>query len=180
MEVFILQNYKSIFTVKTLNRTAILVSMSVVLKSFLSLDSPEFRLTFYGIPLIILGIMFGPVIGIIGGFIVDWIYVIISPFAFSFNLFTLSAISWALIPALLLFRKKELSIRGIAIAVILSSLIAFSLNTLQLYIWTGQGIYALLPLRFATMILKLPIQIAVINVLYQRVIVNDLILLKQR
>jgi len=175
-----MQNYKSIFTVKTLNRTAILVSMSIVLKTFLVLDSPEFRLTFYGIPLIILGIMLGPVIGIIGGFVVDWIYVMVSPFAFSFNLFTLSAISWALIPALLLFRRKELSWKSIAIVVVITSITAFTINTLALYTFYQEGIYAMLPLRFVTMLLKLPIQIVVINVLYQRVIINDLVLIKQR
>jgi len=175
-----MQNYKSIFTVQTLNRTAILVAMSAVLKTFLSLESLEFRLTFYGIPLIILGIMMGPVIGIIGGFVVDWIYVIISPFAFTFNLFTLSAISWALIPALLLYRRKDLSWKSIAVVVVITSLTAFTFNSLGLYIFYQEGMYAMLPLRFVTLLLKLPIQIAVINILYQRVIIHDLVLLKQR
>lgn len=180
MEVFNLQNYSKLFTTKTLNRTAILIAMSVVLKVYLSIEGGTFRITFYEIPLIILGILLGPVIAIIAGFTVDWIYVILSPFAFSFNLMTLSAISWALIPALFLFRKKELSLLKISIVIIITSLVAFSLNTLQLYIWAGSGALADLPLRLGILVIKLPIQISLVQILYQRVLLNEFIVLKQR
>ncbi|MBN2605601.1 MAG: folate family ECF transporter S component [Bacilli bacterium] len=173
-----LQN--SIFTTKTLNRAAILIAMSVVLKSFLSIEGGVFRVTFFDIPLIILGLMLGPLIAIVAGFVVDWIYVLISPFAFSFNLMTLSTISWALIPALFLFKRKKVSLFKISMVVLFTSLIAFSLNTLQLYIWAGVGAFGDLPLRIGILFVKLPIQIIVIHVLYQRVIALELNILKER
>jgi len=46
--------------------------------------------------------------------------------------------------------------------------VAFSFNTYQLYIWTGTGVFALLPLRFLVLILKWPIQITLIKVLKNR------------
>jgi ECF transporter S component (folate family) len=157
-----------------------LIAMSVVLKAFLSIEGGFFRFTLFSIPLILLGILLGPYIGIIAGFIVDWIYVLISPFAFTFNFMTLSTIAWALIPALFFFRKKDLSLLQISIVIIITSLIAFSLNTYQLYIWAGSGAFANVPLRLVIMVATWVIQIPVVHVLYQRVIVNEFKLLKIR
>jgi len=175
-----MQKSSSIFTTKTLNRAAILISMSVVLKAFLSIEGGFFRFSLFSIPLILLGILLGPYIGIIAGFIVDWIYVLISPFAFTFNFMTLSTIAWALIPALFFFRKKELSLFQISIVIIFTSLVAFSLNTYQLYIWAGSGALANVPLRLVIMMATWVVQIPVVYVLYQRVIVNELNLIKTR
>ena len=175
-----MQNSSSFLTTKILNRAAILIAMSVVLKVYLSVEGINFRFTLFSIPLIILGILLGPYVGIIAGFIVDWIYVLISPFAFSFNFMTLSAISWALIPALFFFRKKDLSLFQISIVVILTSLVAFSLNSYQLYIWGGSGAFVYIPLRLGIMILTWFVQIPVVHVIYQRVIVNEFKLVKIR
>lgn len=175
-----MQNGSSIFTTRTLNRAAMLIAMSVVLKAFLSIEGGFFRFTLFSIPLILLGILLGPYIGIIAGFIVDWIYVLISPFAFTFNFMTLSTIAWALIPALFFYRKKDLSLIQISSLVIITSLIAFSLNTYQLYIWGGSGAFANVPLRLAIMIATWFIQIPVVQVIYQRVIVNEFKLIKIR
>lgn len=171
---------KGIFTTKTLNRAAILIAMSVVFKSFLSIEGGVFRISFFDIPLIVLGIMLGPVIAIISGFVVDWIYVLTSPFAFTFNFMTLSTIAWALIPALFLFRRKNISIFILSIVIILTSIIAFSLNTYQLYIWYGTGAFGDLPVRIVIMLVKLPIQISLINILYKRVLSHDEILIEER
>ena len=175
-----MQNRGSIFTTKTLNRAAMLIAMSVVLKAFLSIEGGFFRFTLFSIPLILLGILLGPYIGIIAGFIVDWIYVLISPFAFTFNFMTLSTIAWALIPALFFFRKKDLSLVQISAIIIVTSLLAFSLNTYQLYIWTGSGALANVPLRLVIMMATWVVQIPVVHVLYQRVIINEFKLIKTR
>ena len=161
------RNYKSRFTTQMLTRTALLVGTSVVLKVFLSLDSPTFRITFFELPLIILGILFGPVIGLIGGFIVDWIYVLYSPFAFSFNLMTLSTMMWGFIPAVYFLKVKKVTIFNLSLVITLTSLVAFSLNSVQLYWWYNTGMYAELPLRIATMIIKLPLQVYLIKELHR-------------
>jgi ECF transporter S component (folate family) len=157
-----------------------MIAMSVVLKSFLSIEGGVFRVTFFDIPLIILGLMLGPLIAIVAGFVVDWIYVLISPFAFSFNLMTLSTISWALIPALFLYKRKNVSLLKISFVVVFTSLIAFMLNTYQLYIWAGVGAFGDLPLRLGILLIKLPIQITLVHVLFQRVVVPDMKMIKER
>ncbi|MFK5883196.1 MAG: folate family ECF transporter S component [Candidatus Izemoplasma sp.] len=159
--------YKSRFTTQMLTRTALLVGTSIVLKAFLSLDSPTYRITFFELPLIILGILFGPVIGLIGGFIVDWIYVLYSPFAFSFNLMTLSTMLWGFIPGLYFLKIKRVSYFNLSIVIILTSLMAFSLNSVQLYLWFNTGMYVELPARIITMVIKLPMQIYLIKELHR-------------
>ena len=159
---------KSMFSTKTLTKIAILVAMSIVLKSFLSLETQVFRVTFYDIPLIILGVMVGPIAGIIGGFAVDFMHVMFSPFAFTFNLFTVSAIMWGFIPGIFLF-KRNFRVSTLVIIIAFTSIIAFSLNTAQLYLWYGSGsVIGALPMRLITMVIKIPIQVILIKNVLER------------
>lgn len=153
---------RKLFTTKTLVRIAVLVAISIVLKSFFSLETQVFRLTFFDIPLMILGLVAGPIGALMGGFIVDWVHTLYSPFAFSFNLFTISTMMWGFIPALFFFRRK-ITVPALTIVIVFTSVIAFSLNTYQLYLWMGEGILAALPARIITMVLKLPIQVMLVR-----------------
>ncbi len=161
---------KSMFTTHTLVRISLLIAMSVMLKSFFSLETQIFRLSFFDIPLIILGIFFGPLAALVSGFIVDWMHVLFSPFAFTFNWMTLSTIMWAVIPAIFLY-KRQYSTKTLALVIIFTSFVAFSLNTWQLYRWYGtsqlviyaQGIVGPLLPRIVTMVIKLPIQVYAIH-----------------
>lgn len=155
---------KNLFSTKTLVRVAVLVAMSVVLKSFLSIETQIIRFTFFDIPLMILGIVAGPVAGLVGGFVTDWMHVMFSPFAFSFNLFTVSTMLWGFIPGLFFIRRK-VTVKTLVFVVVITSLLAFTLNTYQLFLWYGDGIYAALPMRIATMVIKLPVQVWIVKVL---------------
>lgn len=157
---------KNVFTTRNLVMVAVLVAISVVLKSFLSIETQVFRVTFFDIPLMVLGLTVGPLGALVGGFIVDWLHVMYSPFAFSFNLMTVSTMMWGFIPAIFLFRKKVGYI-NLTMAVILTSLICFSLNSIQLYIWLGSGMFSALPIRIITLLVKLPIQIFLVKAVMQ-------------
>jgi ECF transporter S component (folate family) len=143
--------------------------MSIVLKSFLSFETAVFRFTLFDIPLIILGIGFGPIVAVIAGFVVDFVHMMFSPFAYSINLMTVSTIAWALIPALF-FINKKFSFTKLVIVVLITSIVCFGLNTYQLYLWTGNGIYGALPARIISLVVKWPIQIALINIIYNRIV----------
>jgi len=175
-EVFLLHTRLS---TRSITRLALLVSMSIILKSFMSLETGVFRFSFFDIPLMSLGMMFDPFSAIIAGFIVDFVHVLISPFAFTFNLMTVSTIMWALIPSLVLYRKT-VTLPKIIVVVIFTSLLAFSLNSLQLYLWVGEGMFAQVPLRLITAILKMPLQVMALHVLYHRVLVHSFTLVKER
>jgi hypothetical protein len=72
---------------------------------------------------------------------------------------------WGFLPVLI-YRKNNVFF--LSAAIIITSLVAFSLNTVQLYIWIGSGVFALLPLRLLIVILKWPVQIAVLKILKDR------------
>ncbi len=171
---------KSLFTTQSLTKVAILISMSFLLKSFFVLTLPTYRFTFYDIPLMVTGIMFGPLIGGLSGLIVDWFNILVPNNATGFNLFTISSMMWGIIPGLLLFGRKELSIARIISAVLITSVICFSINTYQLYLFMGAGIVADLPFRIATLLIKLPLQVLILDILFKRVIVWNLKFAKQR
>ncbi len=175
-----MQKSKSLFTTQSLTRVAILIAMSFLLKSFFVLTLPSYRFTFYDIPLMITGIMYGPIIGGLSGLIVDWFNILVPNYATGFNLFTLSSMMWGIIPGLLLFGRKELSMARIINAVLITSIVAFSINTYQLYLFMGSGFLAELPFRVATLLIKLPLQVMVLDILFKRVIVWNLSFVKQR
>ncbi len=171
---------KKSLSTRVLTRTALLVSMSVVLKVFFSFTLTDFRFTFYDIPLMITGIMFGPLVGAVAGFVTDVANIIYPNLATGFNLMTISSIMWGLIPGLLLFKRK-MNIYNIAFVVILTSLLCFGINTIQLSLWTkGASLHfvSLAP-RIASLLIKLPIQVLVVSVLYDRVVIPDLNRLKK-
>lgn len=165
---------KSIFTVRSLVKTAILIAMSFVLKSFFVLTLPTFRFTFYDIPLMIIGIMFGPLIGGFSGLLVDWFNILVPNLATGFNLFTVSSMMWGIIPGIMLYGRKELSLTRIISAVLITSLVCFSINTYSLLLLYGEGTLASLPFRVATLIIKLPIQVLILDILFKRVLVWNL------
>ena len=171
---------KSIFTTQSLTRVAILISMSFLLKSFFVLTLPSYRFTFYDIPLMITGIMYGPLVGGLSGLIVDWFNILVPNYATGFNLFTISSMMWGIIPGLLLFGRKELSMKRIVSAVVITSVVCFSINSYQLYLFMGSGMLAELPFRIATLLIKLPIQVLILDILFKRVIVWNLSFAKSR
>lgn len=160
---------------RILVRTSLLVSMSVVLKVFFSFTLTTFRFTFYDIPLIVSGIMFGPMVGAVSGFVTDVANIVYPNLATGFSLFTVSSMMWGIVPGLLLFKRK-LNILNITIVILITSILCFSINTMALYLMFPDTTlqWAFLAPRIAVLIVKLPIQVAVIGVLYERVVVNDL------
>ena len=167
----------SLFTTKMLTRIGGLVGLSVVLKTYLSLtDGPNWRFTLFGIPLVIIGLMYRPHIAIISGFIVDFIYVMLSPFSFGFNLMTMESISFALIPSLLilLIGYENVKTRHLVLSISLAFIIGFFFNSLQLYIWSGTAMYAYIPIRLVFLIANIVINTLIAPVIYERIILEDL------
>ena len=136
----------------------LLAAMSFVLKLYLSFTTFDLRITFYDIPLILGSLLFGPVIGGIIGFASDFAYITMAGFPFSFWM-ALSAVTWGVLP-FVIYRKDN--IKFLSLAIIITSIVAFSFNTYQLYIWTGSGVLFMLPLRLLVLVLKWPIQIKVV------------------
>lgn len=152
---------------KALVTGSLLAALAVVLKisSFTLLD---YRLTFYDIPLMISSIALGPLVGGIVGFITDWIYSIVM--GYSIGLFSISSIIWGLVPGLLLYILKDVNLKTLIVIVLVTSVLAFAANTAALYFYYGSGTLANLPLRTVTMIIKWPIEVFALKIIYSRVL----------
>lgn len=165
----------SLLTTRQITMVAVLIAMAVVLKSLLSFETGNFRFTFYDIPMMVIGVLFGPIIGGITGVIVDTFHILISPNATTFGIFTLSNMTWAIIPGLFLF-KKELLRSKLLFTIIIASIVAFVFNTIGIYQLFGTGaVIGSLPYRLAVLFVKLPIQFMFIEVIYQRVLMPMLL-----
>ncbi len=144
-----------------------LAALAIVLKMF-SLTTFDLRISFYDIPLMISGVLFGPLVGGLVGFITDWIYSTTQ--GFPLGLFTISSILWGLIPGLLMLVLKKINVKTITVIVVITSVFAMASNTVALYQFTGSAVFAMLPARIIVMIIKWPIQVIILKQLHQRVI----------
>lgn len=149
--------------IQTLTLMAILTALSIVLKKF-SIDTGLFRISLFDTPIIIAGMIAGPLWGVLVGFYSDLIYGLISGYQFSF-IMMLSALVWGLCGGVLYKKKPKYLV--LLLAVLISSVITTTINSLQLYIWYGGGMFADLPQRIVTMLIKWPITTTVVYILFK-------------
>lgn len=171
---------KSLLSTRGMATVAMLVALAIILKSILVFETGSFRFTFYEIPMVFIGSLFGPIVGGLMGFVVDFFHIMFSPWAFTFNVFTLSNMVWGIVPGLLLF-KKEYSRTWVIITFFITGLMTFGLNTIGIVQFQGEGaMLATLPYRIAVLFIKLPIQVYFYETIYQRVIVSMFQAVKSR
>ncbi len=130
------------------------------------------RISFGDVPIILSGLLFGPLAGALAGVASDTIGAIfLSPFGY-FPGFTLSAALTGAIPPLVLslFKAKDLKISHIFIAIFITDVVvSFFLNTLWLNMMTGKAFLVLLPARLITRAILIPITTSLIYMLNKKV-----------
>lgn len=138
--------------------TALSVALDVVVKQVI--PWMNFGLPYYAIPLIIGGILLGPVYGLMMGFVSDFIGFQLAPNGDYIFLFALSAMAWGFIPGLLL--KTKSSFERIIFVLLLTHVFATLANTgsMVLYGW-GDYAFASLPLR----VMMLPLNVGILSFL---------------
>ncbi len=101
-------------TTKTLVMTSLLTGLSIVFTRFFYFmvplgGMPALRLSFGESPIMVAGILFGPLVGGLSGLAADIVGVIINPQGSFFPGFTLSSILWGVVPGLLrvIFKKED-------------------------------------------------------------------------
>jgi hypothetical protein len=122
---------KSILVSLFLVISLVLARYSVMLNIF---GFPDLRLGFAQIPLMLIGITFGPGYGFIGGLLYDIMGLLINPTGFPFLGFTLGNILVCVIPAIWWHKSKTLSTEKVS-RLIPIIFICF-LGIFLLYIWT--------------------------------------------
>lgn len=101
------------FTTRKLVMASFLTALSIVFTRFLFLmvplgGLPALRLSFGESPIMLSGILFGPLIGGLTGLAADLVGVVINPQGAYFPGFTISSVLWGVIPGILaMYFKKE-------------------------------------------------------------------------
>ena len=82
---------------------SILTALSMVLKKF-SIDTGEYRISLYDTPIILAGVIAGPLWGMVVAFCADFLYSLLSGYAYSF-IMMFSALIWGVVGGLFYKRK---------------------------------------------------------------------------
>lgn len=132
-------------SLKTMTMAAMLTAMSVVIgifcKSFLNFGGGLFRITFENLPILMSGVMFGPVVGGIVGAATDIVSYFLSGQAYPINpIVTLGAVAVGVISGVFsryVFRKKGYFriIASSAIAHVFGSMIIKPIGLFTFYSW---------------------------------------------
>ncbi len=168
-------------TIKTRRITylAMLVGLSFVFKSIISLELAEFRFSFYDLPLFVTGMLFGPLYGMMAGLIADLLHIAMpNNLAVAPNLMTVASMSWGFLGGLFFYGKKRLSPILLGTAVITASLFSFTVISIQLYGPQAYGFFGFTPIpgiftRFGALLIKVPIQIMFLRIIFDRVIAGN-------
>lgn len=151
---------------RTLVISALLISMAVVLGQFSFMVGPSVRIGFSRIPIIVSGMLLGPLAGGLTGIVHDLINFIMRPAGGFHPGFTLSAMMTGLIPGLIVqlslfsglnrFNKslKTFTVTNVVVSVAAVYLIVTLLmNTYWLSQLIGDSYLVLLPVRASTQLL---------------------------
>ncbi len=170
---------RKVMDTKTLAKAGFLTGLSIVLTRFFYFFIPlaglpnTLRISFGELPIMMTGMLFGPIVGGISGVAADIIGVLINSQGAFHPGFTLSSMLWGVVPGLFgnLYRNnysynKAYSFKNVFIAVLISFLlISVGLNTLWLSTMMGKGYIVLLPGRIVGAVANIPIQSIVMTTL---------------
>lgn len=156
---------KSRILVEKIVYAALFTSIAVVIKIFINYETTFFRLSFFEFPLMLAGILLGPLYGALAGFVTDLNYIITNPrgMIVSINWFTLEAIAWGFLPGLF-FQYFKYSKRKLYVMLIFTMPVAFIFNTLGIRLYsTTETALVFLPYRLLRDIAKYFIYIYLVH-----------------
>ncbi len=149
---------------------SLLVALNVLLTHIIPVIQTDIlRVSFGFIPLSLGSMLFGPLIGGIGGAVSDLMGMVVAPKGPYFPGFTLNAFLSGMIYGFFLYRKPKTLPRIILAVLCVSVFINLGLNTYWLTILTGKGFLALLPSRIIQNGITSLIQIIIIPLVWRYV-----------
>ncbi len=154
---------------RTIVFMGLLISMSIILtRGFGFMVGPTIRISFGDVPIMLAGILFGPLAGAITGIGADLVGFMLRSQGGFFIGFTLSAALTGLIPGLIFMGHKteKYSLVKIILSVLLVNLlISLTLNTTWLIIMYSKGFWAIFPGRVITRAIITPLEIAFLTII---------------
>lgn len=147
----------------------LLIALEIILTRFLSIQTPFLRIGFGFLPIALVGIMYGPWVAGGAAVVADLLGMLIFPKGAFFPGFTASAFIGGAIYGLLLYKKPKSMLRiGIAVLLI-TVLVDLGLNSVWLSILYHKAVIALIVPRIVKSTIMLPIQTAVIYIVWRYV-----------
>ncbi len=153
---------------RTLVQVSVLVAISIVLSRVGSIMiTPQIKIGFGEVPIVIAGFLFGPFVGGLAGLVGDLTGFLVNSFGSPWHPgFTISSAMWGVIPGLFgnYFKKKGsredmFSLKRVSIAFTVSMIIiSLGLNNLWLYTLYGKGLLGMIPGRLVNFLVSTPIK----------------------
>lgn len=158
--------------IRKLAYTGLLTAISVILGRFFAghiyiLGVYALRLSFGDVPIMLSGILLGPIYGMACGVLSDLIGYAINPMGGPyFPGFTLTAAFTGLMPSLFVrLCRNDWSWRVIIMIVTATSVVSVLLNTLWLSILHDKAFFALLPTRIIGRVILIPAYVVIIKMI---------------
>ena len=140
----------------------LMAALALALSLLATLDlGPYIRVGFSSVPNRVVDDLFGPVVGMIFGAILDILKLMVKPTGPYFPGFTLTAVMGSIIFGSVMYRRKLTIWRVLLAEVLLKVICNLILNSLWLKIMYGQALLALLPGRLISNGIMLPIDTAI-------------------
>lgn len=165
-------------SLNTMVRAGFLVAISIVMTRFAYVMIPlagvgALRISFGEVPLMMSGVMFGPMVGALTGIAADIIGFLINPQGPYYPGFTISSALWGVIPGLFVIyfksRKKDMNIYSfknmLIPSIVTTIIVSVLLNTLWISQLYGKGFFILLPTRLVASLISMPIYAFIISYL---------------
>lgn len=159
------QNY-----MKTITYMSLFIALEVILTRFLAIQTPIVRISFTFLPIALSAMLFGPLFGGIAAALADLVGMMLFPSGPFFPGFTLTAFLTGVIYGLFLYKKPATLVQISLAVIVVTVVITLGLDTVWLWLITGQGIWAILPVRIIKALIMAPIQVAVIQAMRRYVI----------
>ncbi|SES06811.1 ECF transporter S component, folate family [Isobaculum melis] len=157
---------------------SLLVAFEIVCTRFLAFENSIMRLSFFFIPLMLMGYLFGPWLAGLGGVVGDVVGMILFPKAMYFPGFTLNAFLVPFIYGLFFYQKNITLKRNVAAQITIMCVISLVLTPIWLNLLFKIPIIELMPLRIGKELIGLPVKVAVSYYLFNHETVNRLIRLR--
>ncbi|MGX6978820.1 folate family ECF transporter S component [Vagococcus elongatus] len=146
----------------------VLIALEIVISRFISVQTEFFKISFGFIPVVIMGIIFGPFLAGIGAGLANLFGFFIHPVGQFFPGFTLTAALMGIIYGVFFYGKK-ISWQRMVIASVIASVVETGLNTLWLYLTLGsKTVLFYLPTRLITAIVMIGVKILVIRLITEK------------
>ena len=139
--------------------TAMLLALNTVLTLFVRIQiTPDIRISFGFVAIAMIGMLFGPVMGLTGGVLGDLIGMVVKPTGAYFPGYTLTALLVGLVFGLMLYREDKIGlIRCFITMAIIDLVLHLSLNTLWSVILNGSAFWVILGQRAIKNLLSWPV-----------------------